>query len=54
MVEKLIFCIFRLLCIKFLEVIFSVCLYDVHWASLYVHVIAEKSFLFYFVLAISF
>ena len=29
-------------------------LYDAPWASFYVHIIAEKDFLFYFVLAISF
>ena len=29
------------------------CLYDVPWASFYVHIIGEKSFLLYYVLTIS-
>ena len=35
-----------------LSFFFCVCLYDVPWVSFYVHIIAEKSFLIYFVLAI--
>ena len=42
-----------LFCVKFLEFLFIVCVYDVPWASIYVHIIAKKGFLLYFVLAIS-
>ena len=47
------------ICFLALSVIFEfhfcVCLYDVPWAlSFYVHIIAEKSFLLIFLLAISF
>ena len=42
-----------LFCVKFLEFLFIVCVYDVPWASICVHIIAKKGFLLYFVLAIS-
>ena len=35
------------------SVSFFVCLYDVPWASFYIHITDEKSFLLYFVLPIS-
>lgn len=35
-----------------LSFFFCVCLYDVPWVSFYVHIIPEKNFLIYFVLAI--
>ena len=38
---------------KVFWVSFFVCLYDVSWTSFWVHIIAEKSYLLYFVLAIS-